>query len=201
MSAKKEHIIATALQLFQKEGYNGVPLNEILRQAGVSKGGFYHYFNGKEELLEIALNKWIDSEIVSIVNYLHTSSDGFRVKLKGLFSRFARRDKSNLDLFDVPMNDAEPNFIIVFEAINCTNEMQNIIKEAVWQLIGEYQKFLKYGVMTGELRKDLDIKSAAMCLVTMQEGLLIMSIFDGECDWERESNRLYAFIWDCIRLI
>lgn len=47
----KQEIIDTALQLFQAHGYNGVSVNQIVAQAGTSKGGFYHHFKAKDELL------------------------------------------------------------------------------------------------------------------------------------------------------
>lgn len=47
----KEKIIDTALILFEKEGYHGVTVDRIVEQCGTSKGGFYHNFKSKDELL------------------------------------------------------------------------------------------------------------------------------------------------------
>ena len=49
----KNHIYTTALQLFQKNNYEKVTINQICREAGVSVGNFYHYFASKEEVLMV----------------------------------------------------------------------------------------------------------------------------------------------------
>ena len=48
----KSMIIEISTALFQKKGYKGVGLNEILKESNITKGSLYHHFpNGKEELL------------------------------------------------------------------------------------------------------------------------------------------------------
>jgi len=47
----RDQIVETALVLFYKKGYHGVSINEIVKEANTSKGGFYHHFSSKEELL------------------------------------------------------------------------------------------------------------------------------------------------------
>lgn len=47
----KEHIMETAWELFYEKGYTGTTVDEIIRKAGTSKGGFYYYFKAKDELL------------------------------------------------------------------------------------------------------------------------------------------------------
>lgn len=48
-------IIASALELFAEDGYNGTSMQSIARKAGVSKGNLYNYFEGKQQLLEAVL--------------------------------------------------------------------------------------------------------------------------------------------------
>ncbi|KAB2332266.1 TetR/AcrR family transcriptional regulator [Cytobacillus depressus] len=47
----KERIIETALVLFEQHGYHGVTVSQIVDECGTSKGGFYHNFKSKDELL------------------------------------------------------------------------------------------------------------------------------------------------------
>ncbi len=49
---RKAQIIQPALQLFAVKGYEKTTVNNIIDEAGISKGGFYHHYNSKEELLE-----------------------------------------------------------------------------------------------------------------------------------------------------
>ncbi|MCM3584155.1 TetR/AcrR family transcriptional regulator [Mesobacillus maritimus] len=47
----KERIVETALNLFEQHGYHGVTVDQIVSESGTSKGGFYHNFKSKDELL------------------------------------------------------------------------------------------------------------------------------------------------------
>lgn len=47
----REVILQTATRLFQRQGYNGTGLNQIIEESGAPKGSiYYHYPNGKEEI-------------------------------------------------------------------------------------------------------------------------------------------------------
>lgn len=48
----KGKIIAAAWKLFYEQGYEETTLEEIILESGTSKGSFYHYFEGKDALLE-----------------------------------------------------------------------------------------------------------------------------------------------------
>lgn len=48
----KDRIINSAYELFSEKGYNKTTVAEIIQKAGSSKGGFYHHFKSKDEVLE-----------------------------------------------------------------------------------------------------------------------------------------------------
>lgn len=48
--AKREQILAGAKIVFMQKGFDAASMNDITRQAGVSKGTIYVYFQNKEEL-------------------------------------------------------------------------------------------------------------------------------------------------------
>jgi AcrR family transcriptional regulator len=47
----RERILQTALALFARQGYERTPIRAIAREAGISQGLMYNYFEGKEQLL------------------------------------------------------------------------------------------------------------------------------------------------------
>ena len=49
---KEEQIIEVARELFHKFGFKKVSMDEIAREAGVTKKTIYRYFDSKEALLE-----------------------------------------------------------------------------------------------------------------------------------------------------
>lgn len=63
---KKKHIFEVASRLMEERGFENVTVDEICKAAGVAKGGFYHHFPYKGELImEVYRN--IDSEFIDAV--------------------------------------------------------------------------------------------------------------------------------------
>ncbi|WP_341366264.1 TetR/AcrR family transcriptional regulator [Yoonia sp. BS5-3] len=68
MTSTRIKLAIEAGYLFQKKGYNGVGLSEILRKAGVPKGSLYHHFpNGKADLA-LAAADLASAEVLRIIN-------------------------------------------------------------------------------------------------------------------------------------
>lgn len=48
----KDRIINTAWDLFREKGFGDTTINDIIREAGISKGTFYYYFRSKDDMLD-----------------------------------------------------------------------------------------------------------------------------------------------------
>lgn len=59
-SDKKNELIMIAEKLFVEKGYEETSVDDILKVSGLSKGGFYHYFKSKDEVLTESINNIID---------------------------------------------------------------------------------------------------------------------------------------------
>ena len=62
MNRKKQNILDAAYSLFIQKGYNSTSIQDILDEAGISKGTFYNYFTSKTECL-IAIMESVANEI------------------------------------------------------------------------------------------------------------------------------------------
>lgn len=56
----KMKIVNAAWELFYRNGFDNTTIEDIVDESGTSRGSFYHYFNGKEELLS-SLSSLFDS--------------------------------------------------------------------------------------------------------------------------------------------
>lgn len=59
----REILLASALHLFERNGYPRTSVEDIVDRANLTKGAFYHHFDSKEEVLEIIHNDYVDSQI------------------------------------------------------------------------------------------------------------------------------------------
>lgn len=52
-------IMESAIKLFSSRGYNASSVDEICKDAGISKGAFYHHFESKQMLFLALLDGWL----------------------------------------------------------------------------------------------------------------------------------------------
>ena len=58
----RERIIDTAEHLFFQQGFSGTSLNDVMNSTELSKGAFFHHFKNKEELANVVLSRWADTD-------------------------------------------------------------------------------------------------------------------------------------------
>ena len=49
----------SAIKLFSSRGYNASSVDDICKDAGISKGAFYHHFESKQMLFLALLDGWL----------------------------------------------------------------------------------------------------------------------------------------------
>lgn len=62
--ATKAKLLATARKLFAVQGFNHVPAEELVKEAGLTRGALYHHFGRKEELFA-AVYEQLQQEIAN----------------------------------------------------------------------------------------------------------------------------------------
>ncbi|MEZ4236463.1 MAG: helix-turn-helix domain-containing protein [Myxococcota bacterium] len=87
----RSRILQEALHLFAARGYDGVPIEEIARAAGVTRPTLVYHFGSKAELrekvLEALLGRWRD-ELPALLQAATTGSDRFRSTFDALAGFF-----------------------------------------------------------------------------------------------------------------
>jgi TetR/AcrR family transcriptional regulator, transcriptional repressor for nem operon len=54
----RTRLLDAALKLIRQRGYNAVAVDDLCREAGVTKGAFFHHFSSKEALAVAATEYW-----------------------------------------------------------------------------------------------------------------------------------------------
>jgi AcrR family transcriptional regulator len=70
-SGARERLLATASDIFYREGIHGVGVDRILDEAGVTRATMYRHFEGKEALVVA----YLDREDATIRGYFEAASD------------------------------------------------------------------------------------------------------------------------------
>jgi TetR/AcrR family transcriptional repressor of nem operon len=59
----REHIMATAESIILNRGYSGTSIEEIINKAGITKGGFFYHFSGKNDLARNLIIRYLDTDL------------------------------------------------------------------------------------------------------------------------------------------
>ena len=67
---RKEKLIQIALDQFLEKGYENTNITDLQKAFGLTKGGMYHYFNSKDEILDAVIKKGIGDWIDEVRNHI-----------------------------------------------------------------------------------------------------------------------------------
>ncbi|MEM1173970.1 MAG: helix-turn-helix domain-containing protein [Pseudomonadota bacterium] len=58
----REHILAIAETLILKNGYSATSIDQILKESGITKGGFFYHFDGKNDLARHLILRYLEQD-------------------------------------------------------------------------------------------------------------------------------------------
>lgn len=73
---KRTQILDAAEALFFERGYDHTSVQDILDQLGMSKGGFYHYFDAKDSVLRAVVERRMQSRLDQLTAGLYDNRRG-----------------------------------------------------------------------------------------------------------------------------
>ncbi|UPR59922.1 TetR/AcrR family transcriptional regulator [Vibrio sp. ED004] len=86
------HILNVGYQLIVNNGFNGVGLSQLLKEADVPKGSFYHYFKSKEQFGEALIQHYFENYITKIESILVHGEGNHYQRILGYFSLWAKTE-------------------------------------------------------------------------------------------------------------
>ena len=169
----RAQIIRSAVKLFSIHGYNAASVELICKDAGVSKGAFYHHFESKQALFLALLDGWLKT----IDNAIEFSRD------KSVPETFVQITEAFPYIFE-SAGENLPTFLEFW--------LQASRDDKIWQAsIAPYRRYHEYftslikrGVDEGSF-VEVDPDLTARMIVAMAMGLLLQSLLDPKgAKWE-----------------
>jgi AcrR family transcriptional regulator len=71
----RQEILRTAARLFQQRGYDATSMNDVAAALKLSKGGLYHHFQSKDEILYEIMNHAMEITQERVLNPVRAISD------------------------------------------------------------------------------------------------------------------------------
>lgn len=171
----KMHILATAFKLFFQKGYKEVTMSELVKESGLSKGAFYHYFNSKEELYNHSMEMFMDHYLnnFSLEYKQHLS---LRENLKTLYSEFSPITEQ-LNTSTQEAAETLSNYLIFLQGLMRKEEFRKKMEIYNRNFTLEFSEWIKSAQQRGEIRQELNPVLLAKHLTSLMKGIGILHAF------------------------
>jgi len=98
---RRREIVETAERLFHEIGYTSCSVERIIREIGVAKGTFYHYFKSKEEILRAIVDHRLGQVVAATEQVADDPALDALTKMRLLLSEGSVGDEDNSDVADM----------------------------------------------------------------------------------------------------
>lgn len=135
---RREAILDAAQALFVERGWEAVTIADVLEAAGISKGGFYHHFTAKDDLLTGIVVRMTEQVIVVAETARHETSGDALAKLNAFMAGSVRWQDENVaemrffaDVLTKPGNDILYRRIFDATAVAVVPVLEDLMAEGI----------------------------------------------------------------------
>jgi TetR/AcrR family transcriptional repressor of lmrAB and yxaGH operons len=99
----RDRLVATAGELFWRQGYAATGVNEIITQANATSGSFYHFFSTKDELLVAVVESVADRLEAEVLGPAETGAVEPAERLGFVIDAYRRAAVDRVDGYGLPI--------------------------------------------------------------------------------------------------
>ncbi len=162
----RQRLMEAALGVFARNGYERATVDEIVRDAGFSKGAFYVHFEAKEDIFWAMLEERISRQQEAFREAADTTlpvAKNLQLILSSLFA----------------LAHEEPQWSALFMEFVAHASRNQRVREKLAAMYRSWRSFavetLIAGREAGLVRQDIDVEFVASILVAVVEGIIMQS--------------------------
>lgn len=164
--ATRQNILQVAFEEILLKGYQGLRVDEVLKQTGFTKGAFYHHFKSKKELghavIDEVLKPWIYERWIKPLQYVKDPINDLIVMMND------SREEININELHTgcPLNN-------LTQEMSPLDESFRVRIVAIWEdwyeaLAATFER----GQQNGLIKKDVNSRNIARFLIATIEGII-----------------------------
>ena len=188
--AKREQILDGAKRVFMTVGFDAASMNDITREAGVSKGTIYVYFANKDDLFAALMERErarVGQSMLDILSCAETVEDGLRSFGTGFAERITSEATISAMRTMIGVVPRMPNLSRRFFQSDALDA--RIVLE----------KFLERQIAAGKLKID-DVDLAARQFIEMSTGLFMKMRLFGHMQSPPPANEISRVIEGAVKV-
>lgn len=167
---QKDSLLESAMILIQEQGFKGVSISQVAKNAGMATGNFYKYFDSKSHLCAEIFSMATKIE-VEVLEKILTDDIGSVEKLRLTISTFSKR----------AIRQRVRSYALLFEPVDPMVEQVRLSFRS--QIAKIFEKLIVEGISNGAFPNQVPSVSAAALVGVVPEALLgkySMEVLDDE---------------------
>jgi TetR/AcrR family fatty acid metabolism transcriptional regulator len=166
--ATRQRILEAAEEVFAEKGYHGAVVDDIVRTADMSKGGFYFHFPNKQGIF-LALMESLTPRLISTAERAIVQET----------DPVARVDAALRTVLDTFSRHRRLSKILLIEAVGLGHGFEEKLMEIRAQFAGVIQKYLDEAVSEGAIAP-IDTKIAAFAWLGAINEIVVRWVVTGD---------------------
>jgi len=162
----RQEIVEKAAELFNRKGYEGTALSDLMEATGLQKGGLYRHFGSKEELAGAAFDyAWQTAVKVrqAGVEECPNSLDRLKQTVRNFVDKRQGLIPGGCPLLNTAIDSDDGNAILRAKA-----------RKAMKQWLDRLRTFAEQGIARSEIKPDVEPEKLATLIVGTLEGALMV---------------------------
>jgi TetR/AcrR family transcriptional repressor of nem operon len=164
----RDNILAVGQRIMSGKGFSAVGLNEILTEAKVPKGSFYHYFDSKDAFGEALLSNYFEDYLAELDGVMRQPGLTMAQRLLNYFDMW-RANQSFLDCQGKCLAVK-----LAAEVADLSEAMRAVLNQGTAGIIARLTDALEHGVDDGSLSIDDTPEQVAQSLYQLWLGASVM---------------------------
>lgn len=164
----RQTIIEKAAPIFNKKGFSGTSMSDILKATGLAKGGLYGNFKSKEEIARQVFNYSFNKVYSAIVNAVvkHKSP---MARLIAICDYHKNYEKNS------PIEGGCPVLNYSIEVDDTMPNLRKDVRAALEKMLDDIRMIIEKGKSCGEIRKSINSGKYASFICSQIEGAIFLS--------------------------
>jgi TetR/AcrR family transcriptional repressor of nem operon len=164
----RDNILAVGQRIMSGKGFSAVGLNEILTEAKVPKGSFYHYFASKDAFGEALLSSYFEDYLADLDSVMAEPGQTMAQRLLNYFDMW-RANQSFLDCQGKCLAVK-----LAAEVADLSEAMRAVLNQGTSAIIARMADAIERGVAEGSLAIDDSPQQIAESLYQLWLGASVM---------------------------
>ena len=197
MKTERE-ILEIAFQMFLEKGFSEVSTNEIIRKAGLTKGGFYYSFRSREELDRKVIDHYLKPFSMFAVcdmkkcwDKRHEHSTEWLL-WNGFFQPLCFENYEKWVGREIPFSKF---YFLLHEGMKKFPELIEANRTFAAERKEYLRAILERGQERGEILKTINLENYITMILAMQDGILALKLLDNSIDDAEKYAMIQKEIW------